>query len=90
MTSDFVTVLDGIVRYNDDIWEELKETEEVKAEIKKKGKERARMAGCILDVSADGYYNSEKCTADFEKVRGKILYCWKLDIRDKMDHSGWL
>ena len=68
MTSDFVTILDGILRYNDETWEALKEREEVKADIKKKGEERTRRAGMILDVSADGYYNSEKCVADFVKV----------------------
>ena len=68
MTSDFVTVLDGILRYNDRTWETLKNEDDVKADIKRLGEERARRAGVILDVSSDGYYNSEKCTADFVKV----------------------
>ena len=68
MTSDFVNILDGVLRYSDSAWEALKETEEVAAEIKKQGEERARRAGVILDVSQDGYYNSQKCVADFVKV----------------------
>ena len=69
MTSDFVTVLDGFVQYHDGPWEELKKNEDIKAEIKKLGEDRARRAGSILDVSKDGYYNADKCTADFVKVR---------------------
>ena len=68
MTSDFVTVFDGFVRYSDEVWEKIKNREDVQLEIKKKGDERSRRAGCILDVSADGYYNGPKCVADFEKV----------------------
>ena len=73
MTSDFVNVLDGFVRYKDDVWEELKQEENVKADIKKMGEECARRAGSILDVSKDGYYNAPKCTTDFEKVSLIIL-----------------
>ena len=69
MTSDMVTILDGPLEYKTEIWEELKKTEEMKEEIKKKGEARARRAGVILDVATDGYYNSEKCVADFLKVR---------------------
>ena len=70
MTSDFVTIVGGVVRYNDNTWNDLKNEESTKAEIKKRGEERVRRAGSILDVSVDGYYNSEKCTADFVKVNG--------------------
>ena len=69
MTSDFIDVLDGVLRYNDEVWEELKETEEVKAEIACRGEERARRAGVILDITTDGYYTSEKCVPDFLKVK---------------------
>ena len=68
MTSDFVTLLDGPLSYNDSAWDLLKEKAEVKNEIKKQGEDRTRRAGVILDVSTDGYYNSEKCVKDFEKV----------------------
>ena len=69
MTSDMVSVCDGVVRYNDEAWEVVKQQEEVKAEIKKKGEERTRRAGSILDITVDGYYNGAKCVADFEKVK---------------------
>ena len=69
MTSDFVTILDGILIYSDKVWEKVKEREEVKEEIKKHGEERARKAGVIPDVATDGYYNSELCLKDFLKVR---------------------
>ena len=69
MTSDFVTVLDGILRYNDKAWDTIKTEPDVIAEIEKIGEERARRAGLILDVSKDGYYTAEKCVPDFIKVR---------------------
>ena len=68
MTSDFVTVCDGILRYDDDTWESLKKQEDMQDSIKKLGEERVRRAGVILDISSDGYYNVEKCIPDFEKV----------------------
>ena len=34
----------------------------------KKGECRARRAGRILDVTSDGYYNTELCSPDFVKV----------------------
>ena len=68
MTSDFVTVLDGILRYDDDSWEMLKNQEYPKKLIKQLGEERARRAGVILDVASDGYYTAVKCVPDFEKV----------------------
>ena len=55
----------GILRYDDESWEGVKE--EFSREIKR-GEEAARRAGSILDVSQDGYYNTKKCIADFEKV----------------------
>ena len=61
-----VTVLGGILRYDDESWEGVKE--EFSTEIKRRGEEAARRAGSILDVSQDGYYNTKKCIADFEKV----------------------
>ena len=60
--------MDGVLRYNDEAWETVKEREEIKAEIKGRGEERARRARAILDVSTDGYYNAAKCIADFRKV----------------------
>ena len=55
------------------------ETEAVKKEIIDcgkgiKGECRARMAGCILDVTIEGYYNTTKCLPDFEKVH-KVKKC---------------
>ena len=70
MTSDFVEPLGGVVRYNDEAWEEVKKTDEVKRDIEKLGEERARRAGVILDASKDGYYTKEKAIPDFIKVRG--------------------
>ena len=84
MTTDFVTVLDGFVRYNDVTWNELKKEESVKDEIKRRGEERTRRAGSILDVSSDGYYNSQKCVADFEKVSGGKT----LSIEEKIRWGG--
>ena len=68
MTSDFVTILDGVLAYNDEEWERVKDSPEVKEEIKAFGEQRARRAGCVLDVSSQGYYNTERCIPDFEKV----------------------
>ena len=68
MTSDFVTVLEGVVRYNDEAWESVRKDEISQTEISRRGEETARRAGSILDVSTDGYYNTKKCIADFEKA----------------------
>ena len=72
MTSDFVESLGGVVRYHDEVWDEIKEDEDIKKEIFKHGEERARRAGAILDTSRDGYYTTEKAIPDFVKVR---IYC---------------
>ena len=53
MTSDFVTILDGPLRYTDEVWEEIKEKEEVQEEIRRYGEDRARKAGVILDVATE-------------------------------------
>ena len=68
MTSDFVTVLGGILRYSDEAWEVAKEDPKVAAEIAELGEERARRAGAVLDVSSDRYYTCDKCVPDFIKV----------------------
>ena len=68
MTSDFVTLYDGILGYNQEEWDKVKDTEEVKDEIKAVGERKARRAGCVLDVSSQGYYNVDKFVPDFEKV----------------------
>ena len=68
MTSDFVTVVDGIVRYNDEVWETLKDDPAIEEEIKDVGDARARQAGVILDTVNDGYYRTASCIPDFEKV----------------------
>ena len=60
--------MDGIVKYNDDHRQVVKKKEYFEAEIKRRGEEGARRAGAILDVSVDGYYNTNKCLADFEMV----------------------
>ena len=52
MTSDFVTILDGILTYNDEAWDALKDSEIVKNDIEVLGEDRARRAGVILDVSS--------------------------------------
>ena len=65
MTSDFVTVLDGILRFNDDTWKDEKLRDDMIDKIDQLGEERARRAGAVLDVSKDGYYTSEKCIPDF-------------------------
>ena len=69
MTSDYVDVVHGVLRYTDEAWEEVKEEEDVRAEIARIGEERARRAGIILDASKDGYFTAEKCVPDFKKVR---------------------
>ena len=56
----------GILKYNDESWSAVKD--HYQAEIQSKGEDAAKLAGSILDVSKDGYYNTQKCTADFEKV----------------------
>ena len=81
MTSDFVTILDGPLRYSDAVWEDLKESEDVKEEIKNYGEERVRRAGVILDVATDGYYNSELCLKDFLKVNLFIYFFVHLFIK---------
>ena len=68
LTSDFVTIVDGVLRFNDLVWERKKNDLDIKLEIAQKVEERAKRAGTILDVSSDGYYNSTKCVYDFEKV----------------------
>ena len=50
MTSDYVDVLHGVLRYTDEAWEEVRNEEEVIAEIAKYEEERARKAGCVLEV----------------------------------------
>ena len=80
MTSDFCTILDGFLDYNDEEWDKIKDTPEVKSEIGAVGERRARRSGCVLDVSSQGYYNTERCIPDFEKVfnprnfEGEIMF----------------
>ena len=73
MSSDFVTVLDGILAYNDEAWALKKEDPIVKAEIAQIGEYRARKAGEIMNTSRDGYYQHEKCVKDFRKAIGKMI-----------------
>ena len=73
MTSDFATILDGLVSYNDEAWESVKTTQDVIADIENVGERRAKRAGTVLDVSKDGYYDSNKCIPDFEKVNCRVL-----------------
>ena len=68
MTSDFVTVVDGILRYNDRAWENIRNDPDTAALVKELGEERARSAGVILDSASDGYYTAEKCIPDFVMV----------------------
>ena len=68
MTSDFIEVLGGVVRYNDEAWEKIKDQPEIKIEVAKVGEERVRRAGVILDTSKDGYYTADKAIPDFLKV----------------------
>ena len=73
MTSDFLEPIGGFLEYNDDIWAEMKSTDEVQQEIRdlgggEKGECRARRAGSILDVTSDGYYNAKLCKEDFVKA----------------------
>ena len=71
MTNDYVDILHGVLKYTDEAWEEVKNEDEVKAEIAKHGEERARKAGVVLETSKDGYFNVEKCVQDFKKVSFK-------------------
>ena len=73
MTADFLEPISGFLEYKDDVWSELKNTEKVQQEIRElgggeKGECRARRAGSILDVSSDGYYNTNRCKEDFLKA----------------------
>ena len=68
MTSDYVDVVHGVLRYSDEAWEEVKQTEEVKAEIATFGEERARKAGVVLEPGKDCYFTADKCVPDFKKV----------------------
>ena len=68
MTSDYVDVVHGVLRYTDEAWEMVKQEEEVKEEIAKYGEERARKAGVVLEPSKDGYFTADKCIPDFKKV----------------------
>ena len=73
MTSDFVTILDGFLRYNDEEWDRIKDDPEIQEEIEAFGEMRARRAGSVLDVSSQGYYNVNLCVPDFMKVVLSIL-----------------
>ena len=90
MTSDFVNVLDGIVRYSDKAWEAIKNDPIVAEEIKLVGEERARRAGVILDVSKDGYYTTEKCIPDFVKVgiREGLKTIWEVILTTNVQNCG--
>ena len=73
MSSDFVTITDGILAYNDEAWALKKEDPIVKAEIAQIGEYRARKAGEIMNTSRDGYYDHDKCIKDFRKAIGKLI-----------------
>ena len=65
--------------YSGILMKQVKQEEEVKAEIAQYGEERARKAGAVLDVSKDGYFNVEKCIPDFLKVSASLtLYIFPL------------
>ena len=68
MTSDFIDVLGGFLEYDDESWIEVKNSDEMKAEISSLGEDRAKRAGAILEVSKDGYYKTEACIKDSKKV----------------------
>jgi len=74
MSSDFVTILDGILSYNDEAWARKKEDPLIKAEIAKYGEYRARKAGLVMQTSVDGYYNNDRCILDFEKACGNTTH----------------
>ena len=69
MTSDFVEVKNGFVRYDDEAWATKKEEPAVQDLIEKIGEERTRRAGSILDTGTDGYYTTAACIPDFLKVQ---------------------
>ena len=71
MTSDFLGK-DGILMWNDESWDQVKNDPQVKAEIADRGEFQARKAGAILDIASDRWYVSERCRKDFEKA-GQIV-----------------
>ena len=88
MTSDFATILDGLLSYNDEAWELLKNSPEIAAEIELLGERRAKRGGTVLDVSSDGYYDSSKCIPDFEKVSNSdVLWVQCTKQTDKLSPS---
>ena len=68
MSADIFNILDGELKYSDEVWELLKNTDDVKLDIAQNGEFQARRAGVVLDITKDGYYNSTLCLKDFEKV----------------------
>jgi hypothetical protein len=88
MTSDYVDVLHGVLRYDDEAWERVKKDDDIQNEINKVGEERARRAGTILDISQDGYFNVEKCIPDFKKVwYGQLHNDLHNDLHNNIDDS---
>ena len=68
MSSDFVSVLDGMLSYNDEVWDEIKNEEPHKKAEEELGEFKARYAGRLMKHSKDGYYNNKVCLQDFKKA----------------------
>ena len=62
MSSDFITLLDGYLMYNEDAWDRVIDTEEIQERIKERGEFQAQIAGRILK---NEWYNTESLTEDF-------------------------
>ena len=56
MTADFVIIVDGIARNNEEVWETLKDDPDIQDEIKDVWDEMTRRAGVILETANDGNY----------------------------------
>ena len=91
MTSDFFSEKDGIVAYDDPVWEVVKRQPEIAAAIAKDPNKEwvLRRAGSVLNVSSDGYYERNRFLADVEKTL-KIIqlnYGGEFFLLLLLDHS---
>ena len=70
MSADFVSQMDGFLAYSGPVWEEEKRKPEVVAELQKDPRRESvlRRAGSVLNISSDGYYNSDLFLKDMDKA----------------------
>ena len=90
MTSDYVDVLHGVLRYSDEAWESVIEEGNVKIEIARVGEERARRGGVLLDISKDGYFTVlwRGVFLTLRRLEDKIYYGVYDSVLDDTVHGG--